>query len=292
MVGGEGADELRPAHARQVEVDQRDVRGPPGFNQRQGFFGPLPRVLEPLPHHVHLGVIDEAESPQIYVAHPLGEGAALPEVAVGRAQPSAVRTHHPQVVVGERAAVLVAAVPIRVERALVPRDRFVQLTLNVREDAQILLHAGAQLPTRSAELEGLEKRSASVVRRTGRQMQAAQGIQRFRREQVVARLPGHLVAPLAQVARGRGLGAVALHHRESPQRFSQDRGLAAALSRRDRGLVAHDRFGKTRRPLPLARLMQEVGGPPPLGRPGTIDGHGQIGLTRRWHIQRSGTAPQ
>src|SRR5216117_3881990 len=51
---------------------------------RQSFLRLLASVLEALPCHVHLGVIDEAESPQIRVADPLGEGAALPEVAVDR----------------------------------------------------------------------------------------------------------------------------------------------------------------------------------------------------------------
>src|SRR2546430_11825482 len=46
---------------------------------------------------------------------------SLPEVAVRGVEPSPVRAHHPQVVVGERAPVVVAAVAVRVERPLVPR---------------------------------------------------------------------------------------------------------------------------------------------------------------------------
>src|SRR5256885_5260516 len=38
--------------------------------------------------------------------------------------------------------------------------------------------------------------------------------------------------------------------------FGQDRALAAALCRRDRGLVGRDRFGKTRGPLSLPRLSR------------------------------------
>src|SRR5207247_10124887 len=113
--------------------------------QRQGLLRLLPRVLEALARHVQLGVIDEAESPQIYVPDPLGQGAALPEVAVRRAEPSPVRAHHPQVVIGERAPVVVAAVAVRVERPLVARDGFVELAPDVREDTQILLHARAHL---------------------------------------------------------------------------------------------------------------------------------------------------
>src|SRR5437867_13420687 len=101
--------------------------------------------------------MDEAESPQIDAAAPLGEGAALPEVAVRRVEPSPVRAHHPQIVVGERASVVVTALAVRVERPLVARDGFVELAPDVREDTQILLHACAHLAVRSTELEGLEE---------------------------------------------------------------------------------------------------------------------------------------
>src|SRR5256886_14872165 len=118
---------------------------------------------------------------------------SLPEVAVRGVEPSPVRAHHPQVVIGERAPVVVAAVAVRVERPLVARDGFVELAPDVREDTQILLHARAHLAVRSTELQGLEEHPARVVRGAGREMQAAEGIQCFRREQVVARLPGNLV---------------------------------------------------------------------------------------------------
>jgi len=114
-----------------------------------------------LARHVHLGVIDEAEALQIHVADPLGKGAALPEVTVRR-------VNHPRSALtirgcGRRArTVVVAAVPVRVERLLVPCDRFVVLAPDVREDTEVLLHTRAHLAL-SAELEGLEKRPARVA---------------------------------------------------------------------------------------------------------------------------------
>src|SRR3989449_8304319 len=79
------------------------------------------------------------------------------------------------------------------------------------------LHARAHLAVRSTELQGLEKYPARVVRCAGREVQAAEGVECFRREQVVARLPGNLVALLAQRSRRSDLGAMAPHHCEPPQ---------------------------------------------------------------------------
>src|SRR5204862_2379182 len=106
----------------------------------------------------------------------------LLEVAVGRVEPSPVGTHHPQVVIRDRAPLLVAGAPVRLERAFVAGDGFAQLALDVGENSEVLLDARAQLPARAAELEGLEKGASGVLDRAGGEMEAAQGIERFRRE--------------------------------------------------------------------------------------------------------------
>jgi hypothetical protein len=60
-----------------------------------------------------LGAVDERDPAQVHVADRLGHAQELPVVRVGRVPELAVGADHPEVVVGERAAALVAG---RLER--------------------------------------------------------------------------------------------------------------------------------------------------------------------------------
>src|SRR5438132_12908618 len=102
----------------------------------------LTRVLEPLPRHVHFRVIHQAQRLQMHVPDPFGEGATLPEIAVRGLEPLAVRADHSQVVVGDGAPVLVAAVTVRRARALIVRQTFAQLALAGGDDPALLLDTG------------------------------------------------------------------------------------------------------------------------------------------------------
>src|SRR2546425_13170577 len=91
-----------------------------------------------------------------------------------------VRTHHSQVVIGDGAPLRVPRAAVRLERAGVARDRLLEVALDVRENAQVLLHARAQLRVHAAELERLQERSAGVLHGPGRQVQPAEGVERLR----------------------------------------------------------------------------------------------------------------
>src|SRR6266487_5958226 len=141
----------------------------------------LPRVLEPLAGHVYFRVIHQAQRLQVDVSDPLGEGATLPEVAVRSLEPLAVRADHPQVVVGDGAPMLVPAVTVRREGALIARQGLAQLALDVGDDPEILLDPRAQLPARSAQLQRPHERLAGVLQGARREVQPAQRIERLRR---------------------------------------------------------------------------------------------------------------
>src|SRR5947208_3306048 len=109
------------------------------IEQREGPLGLVTRLVEPLARHVHFAVVDQTQGLQVHVAHALGEGAALPEIAVRGFEPAPVGAHHPEIVVGDGTAMLVPAVAVRRERALVAGQRLVQLSLDVGDDAEVLL---------------------------------------------------------------------------------------------------------------------------------------------------------
>src|SRR5206468_10463223 len=121
--------------------------------QRERTLRALPRVLEAWARHVHFGVIDQTERLQVHVADPLGEGATLPEVAVRGVEPLPVRAHHAEVVVSDRTPVLVPALTVRRQRALIARQGLAQLALNVGDDPQVLLHPRAQPTARATQLQ-------------------------------------------------------------------------------------------------------------------------------------------
>src|SRR3989454_5818253 len=94
---------------------------------------------------------------------------------------------------------------VRLERAGVAGDRLVEIALDVREDAQVLLDTRAQLRVHAAELECLQERGAGVLHGAGLQVKPAESVERLRGEELVADLLRHLVAAAAQLARPRAL---------------------------------------------------------------------------------------
>ena len=228
---------------------------------------------------------------QVHVAGSLGERPAFQIVLLRLGIQAEVGAGHAEVVVGDRAAVLVAGVAVRFQRSLVARQRLVQLALNVREDTQVLLHAGAQLAALATEVQRLEERLAGVIQGAGREVQAAAGVQRLRREQVVANQPGHRVAAPAQLAGAVRLIAVMPQHRQPPQGLGQHRLLFPLLRRHNRGFVTFDRFGNAAGALALAGLVQQLRaaayGDLRRGRRGSGDGaHPHV--TRQRRTPRSG----
>src|SRR5207249_9169449 len=97
-----------------------------------------------------------------YVARALGDLVALPEVALRIVELVKVRARHAEVVVGDRTTVLIVRRSVRVERPPVPRQCFVEVALDVRQDAEVLLHPRAQLAALSAELQGAEEVLAGI----------------------------------------------------------------------------------------------------------------------------------
>src|SRR3989441_12450154 len=70
-----------------------------------------------------------------------------------------VRTLHSQVVIGDGAPLRVPRAAVRLERAGVAGDRLFEVALDVRENAQVLLHTRTQLRVRATELERLDRKS-------------------------------------------------------------------------------------------------------------------------------------
>src|SRR6058998_1492809 len=87
-------------------------------------------------------MVHQAQAPEVGVARALGDLVAPPEVVFRFVEPLPVRTRHAEVVVGDRAPVLVVRLAVGLERAPVARQRFVEVALDVREDPQVLLGPG------------------------------------------------------------------------------------------------------------------------------------------------------
>ena len=110
------------------------------------------RVCVALPQDVHVGVVDQAQALQVDVPCPLGDLVALPEIALRFIQLLEVRAHHAEVVIGDRAAVLVVRRAVGLEGSPVACLRFVEVPLDVREDAEVLLDARAECAALPAQL--------------------------------------------------------------------------------------------------------------------------------------------
>src|SRR6266704_2521674 len=100
------------------------------------------------------------------------------------------------------APVLVAATLVRLQGARVARQRALEVALNVREDAQVLLDACPQLPARAPQLHRAQKVTPRIGQCAGLEVDPAEGIQGLGREHVVARSPGLDQAPPAPTGYG------------------------------------------------------------------------------------------
>src|SRR2546425_12471737 len=76
----------------------------------------------------------------------------------------AVRAGHAEVVVGDRAAMLVVRRAVGLEGPPIARPRFVEVALDVREDAEILLDPRAQLARSEEHTSELQSLAYLVCR--------------------------------------------------------------------------------------------------------------------------------
>ncbi len=256
--GERGAPRLAVHHAEDAVGLGLVAAGVELVENGEGSLGVAPGVLVAPPHDVHLGVIHQALPLQVRVARPLGDLVALLEVALGSLVLPEVGVRDPQVGIRDRATVLVIRGPVRLEGTLVVRDRLVQVPLDVRHDAEVLLDPGAQLAALTPSRQRLEEVPARVLDRAGLHVQPAERVQRFRGQQVVAGVAGHAVAAATQLARFGRLVAEMAHDRHPTQRLSQDRPLPGAVRRGDRRVITPDRLGNTRGPLVGTRVVQQV----------------------------------
>ena len=270
--------------AARVELIEQGERG----------LGVAPRVLIALPDEVHVRVVDQAQPLEVQVARALGDLVALPEVALRFVELLKVRARHAEVVVGDRAAMLVVRRTVGLEGPPIARQRFVEVALDVREDAEILLDPRAQLAALPAQLEGAEEVLAGIDDRVRRQVDPAERVEGLAREHGVPGVARHGVAPAAQLpCLGRFAPAVA-QHGEAPQRLGQRRVLARGLRCGDRRLVQRGRLGDAGRALPSPSFVQQVRRGAHRRARTCLHGSGdQRGghreLTRRWRSWRSGS---
>src|SRR5207302_626634 len=102
-----------------------------------------------------------------------GDLVALPEVALRFVELLKVRARHAEVVVGDRAAMLVVRRTVGLEGPPIARQRFVEVALDVREDAEILLDPRAQLAALAAQPAGSAAAIAASYNAAASGMQAA-----------------------------------------------------------------------------------------------------------------------
>src|SRR5207237_6124415 len=242
---------------------------------------------------VHLGVVHEAQASEVRIARALGDLVTLSEVALRFVEPLPVRTRHAEVVVGDRAPVLVVRLAVGLERAPVARQRFVEVALDVREDPQVLLGPGTELAAVPAQLQRAQEVAPRVADGVGLQVDPAERVERFRREQVAPRGVGHGVTGVAEPSRLVRFVAMVADDREAAQRFGEQRGLSRALGRRDRALVRRDGVRDAGGALLRPRIVEQVrrGADRPAGAclhgvASQRGGHGD--LTRRWRGWGSG----
>src|SRR5690348_10993521 len=138
------------------------------------------------------------------------------EIFFGIGVGAGVETHHAQVVVGDRPAMVVSALLVCLEGALIPGERLFEVSLDVREDAEVLFGPCAKLAGRSAEADGLEEGPAGFFERARRQVETTDGVERLGGENVTAELAGDLIALPAQLPGPSGLIALMEHHGQPP----------------------------------------------------------------------------
>src|SRR6266516_3543728 len=133
--------------------------------QRQRRLRVLARLLVALPLEIDVGVVEETEPFEVGVARAGGDLVALREVAVRLGEQPSLRAHHAEVVVRDGAAVLVVAALVRLEGAGVAGQRIVEVALDVRNDAQVLLHPRPQLEARAPHAHRAQELAARAVER-------------------------------------------------------------------------------------------------------------------------------
>ena len=197
---------LVQARAQLVEDPERRLGVGPGF-------------VVALPGDVHFGVIEEAEAGEVNVADGRGQIEAALKVAVGVLPQRAVGAHHPQVVVGDCPALLIAGSLERLERAAVVAQRPLVISLDVGQDAEILLDPPPNGGIAPAELERLEVAGPRLVDGPALEGEPREHVERLAGEDLVADRTRDLEAALDQLLRRRALVAMVVYHGEAPERL-------------------------------------------------------------------------
>ena len=207
--------DLECPHAPLVEHGERRLGIPQGF-------------IVALPGHMDLRAVHEAEPLEPHISTRLRDREAVREISLSVIPQAPIPARHSQIVIGNRAAVLVARGAIRLERAGVVRTRLDEIAVDVRQDAEVLLGAGAQLAAVPTQNQSVAEGRTGLDQLPALEGEPSQRIQRLRSEDVVFHGGRHFVATLAQTTRGFGLVAVVSHHGEAPQRLAKDRRLVVS----------------------------------------------------------------
>jgi len=255
----------------------------------QRCFRVMARLLEMLAGEMHLGVVQQAQPLQVHVADQLGELPALAEVAVRVLPQVAVGADHAEVVVGDREAFLVASALVRFQGALVVSHRLVVLSLDRREDAEILLDARAQWGALAAQLQGPVEPLAGRFDVAVLEIESGEHVHRLGGEHVVAARDRHLKALSTDFACGGGFAAVMVQHPQPAQRLGVHGALAGLVGHGDRRQVTLHRFRHAPGALLSARVAQQLAGAArPVGA--RLPGDRQQRAARRQHAGYQATA--
>ena len=129
-------------------------------------FGIATCLLEPLPRDKNFGVVEETETFEMEVAEAPADVETLPEVAIGIFPEPLICVDHAEIVIGDRAAPILAEALERRERPPVVQQGVVVVSTNVREYAEVLLDAPAELRAGAAERQGLEVSGPRFLQRS------------------------------------------------------------------------------------------------------------------------------
>src|SRR5947207_2503933 len=197
-----------------------------------------------------------------------------------------VAAGHPEVVKGEGAAMRISRSAVLLERALVVGERVLEVTVDRRQDAEVLLDPRAQLAAVAAQRQRAEESGTRLGVLPTLERHDPERVHRLTGEDVVLHRRGHLEAPVAQGTAGLRLVAAVADHGQAAERFGEDCWLVRSLGLRDRRLVTLNRFRHAPRVLPLARLPQQLARAPHRAQPGCA--RGDHALTTPPRSPRSG----
>ncbi len=221
-------------------------------------FGIATRFLEPLPRDMNFGVVEETEALEMEVAQAPADVETLPEVAIGIFPEPLIGVDHAEIVIGDRAAPILAEALECRERPPVVQQGVVVVSANVREYAEVLLDAPAELRAGAAESQGLEISGARFLQRSALEGEVCQRVQRLAGQHVVADLRGDRVASLAELPRGLPLTAMMVLYGEPAQRLGLRPAVQETLAFRDGRSVCLQRIGYRARVLEIDRLRQKL----------------------------------